>query len=345
MDIKKGDKVKFLNESGGGVVVQIIDGRQALVQIEDGFEIPVLISHLVKTESSGTIASIPEQPKKAFKPTDNPKMEIPQVSLKKQEPTRIKESTNLLLAIVPKKEKLNAENAVFDIYLLNDGNFYFYYTVALEKQNNLQLIEKGELEREMKVHIGTYSYNSLIKLDAIVIQYLIYSQEEYKLHLPGNFRFNMKGSNLLSLVNYTENDFFYENAYIVDATGKNEENVSILKKNFESKLNLEEIPAKKPVSKTNNEIEEVDLHIEEIVDDISTMSATDILNTQMARFTTSLEGAIKAKARKIVFIHGVGNGKLKYELRKTLDTKYSFLHYQDASFAEYGYGATMVIIK
>jgi hypothetical protein len=48
--------------------------------------------------------------------------------------------------------------------------------------------------------------------------------------------------------------------------------------------------------------------------------------------------------RKIVFIHGVGNGKLKLEIRRSLDRDYPQLKYQDASFQEYGYGATMVIL-
>jgi dsDNA-specific endonuclease/ATPase MutS2 len=58
-----------------------------------------------------------------------------------------------------------------------------------------------------------------------------------------------------------------------------------------------------------------------------------------------LEGAIKSKVKRIVFIHGVGNGKLKFELRKLLDTTYAKLRYQDASFKEYGYGATLVMLK
>jgi len=92
-------------------------------------------------------------------------------------------------------------------------------------------------------------------------------------------------------------------------------------------------------------IEEIDLHIESIVDDHSNMSNGEIINTQMARFTTALEGARIGKTKKIVFIHGIGNGKLRYELRKTLDNKYPDLQYNDASFAEYGFGATMVILK
>jgi len=89
----------------------------------------------------------------------------------------------------------------------------------------------------------------------------------------------------------------------------------------------------------------VDLHIEEILDNWKDMSAGSIINAQLSRFEIALETAMKSDTRRIVFIHGVGNGKLKYELRKKLDTKYPDLRYQDASFKEYGYGATMIILK
>jgi dsDNA-specific endonuclease/ATPase MutS2 len=41
----------------------------------------------------------------------------------------------------------------------------------------------------------------------------------------------------------------------------------------------------------------------------------------------------------------VGNGVLKQEITKKLKSKYSKFNFQDASFKEYGYGATMVILR
>ena len=87
------------------------------------------------------------------------------------------------------------------------------------------------------------------------------------------------------------------------------------------------------------------LHIQELADDFANLSNAEILDIQMSRFTTALDGGIIAGTRRIVFIHGIGNGRLKHEILKTLDRKYPKLRYQDASFKEYGYGATMVIIK
>ncbi len=91
--------------------------------------------------------------------------------------------------------------------------------------------------------------------------------------------------------------------------------------------------------------EEVDLHIQQIISDYESLTPGEILEAQMARFTTALEGAIRSNQKKIVFIHGRGEGKLKYEIRKKLESDYPGLTFQDASFKEYGYGATLVILR
>lgn len=49
--------------------------------------------------------------------------------------------------------------------------------------------------------------------------------------------------------------------------------------------------------------------------------------------------------QKIVFIHGKGEGVLRKEIEKQLKTKYRQHYFQDASFREYGFGATMVTIR
>ena len=105
-------------------------------------------------------------------------------------------------------------------------------------------------------------------------------------------------------------------------------------------VKAEKVVIKKP------EMEEVDLHIEQLMDNYKSLSNSEIVDIQISRFRTALESALIHKTRKIVFIHGVGNGKLKLEIRKILDTEYkSSVRYQDASFKEYGFGATMVILK
>ena len=50
MNCGVGDKVRFLNEVGGGVVSKILDKNKVMVMTDDGFEIPTLEAELVIIE-------------------------------------------------------------------------------------------------------------------------------------------------------------------------------------------------------------------------------------------------------------------------------------------------------
>ncbi|WP_303023965.1 DUF2027 domain-containing protein, partial [Duncaniella muris] len=107
-------------------------------------------------------------------------------------------------------------------------------------------------------------------------------------------------------------------------------------------------PARKPVQKKSSdkraEIIEVDLHISELVDTTAGLSAADILNLQIDEFRKVMDANLKHKGQKIVFIHGKGEGVLRAALMKELNHRYKGHTVQDASFREYGFGATQVTI-
>ena len=85
---------------------------------------------------------------------------------------------------------------------------------------------------------------------------------------------------------------------------------------------------------------EVDLHIEKLVKSKSGMSNGDILNKQLDTAQHKVDFAIKNRIPKIVFIHGVGEGVLKDGLYSIFN-RYS-LKYEEASYQQYGLGATEV---
>ena len=88
-----------------------------------------------------------------------------------------------------------------------------------------------------------------------------------------------------------------------------------------------------------------DLHANQLIDNTNGLSANDIFQYQLDTFNQIMQENIKKKGQKIVFIHGKGNGVLRKELLKQLKTKYPTCYVQDASFQEYGYGASMVTIR
>jgi len=92
-------------------------------------------------------------------------------------------------------------------------------------------------------------------------------------------------------------------------------------------------------------IVEVDLHIQQLLDSTVGMSNTDMLNVQLNKFRQTMEENKNKKGQKIVFIHGKGEGVLRNAVLSELKLKYKNCPVQDASFKEYGFGATMVTVK
>lgn len=102
------------------------------------------------------------------------------------------------------------------------------------------------------------------------------------------------------------------------------------------------IPVVKPKERTQPKME-VDLHIHQLVPSERGMSNFDILNIQLDTAKRQLDFAILKKIQKVVFIHGVGEGILREELKYLLG-KYENVKFYDADYQKYGLGATEVYI-
>ena len=95
----------------------------------------------------------------------------------------------------------------------------------------------------------------------------------------------------------------------------------------------------------NGDIVVIDLHADALLDTTAGMSSTDILNYQLKKFREILAEYDGKKGQKLIFIHGKGEGVLRSAIVNDLKYKYKKYTYQDASFQEYGYGATQVTIR
>ena len=98
----------------------------------------------------------------------------------------------------------------------------------------------------------------------------------------------------------------------------------------------------KPADTKQDEV--IDLHADELLDTTAGMSPADILEYQVDTFRKKMDECIKIKGKRIVFIHGKGDGILRNKIVQELKRKYPRCNWQDASFREYGFGATLVIV-
>lgn len=91
-----------------------------------------------------------------------------------------------------------------------------------------------------------------------------------------------------------------------------------------------------------NEIIEVDLHIGALLDNTVGMDNGAMLRYQLEVFRRTMQDYKHCTGQKIVFIHGKGEGVLRKAIIDELRLRYPHCEYQDASFQQYGFGATQV---
>lgn len=350
MKFRIGDRVKFLNDIGGGTITGLVDKRTVNVEDETGFEIPMLISELVlegvneNPGSSNSFATEEQEEVDEYQDIDN------DIIIEVGNNKEVVEDTSEIrfnLAFVPSKPSNFNESGV-DAYLINDSAYKLLYNIVEEKDYKAVMLKSGYLDAGTKIMVRTYAPAKLQDNLNLRVQAILFRKGIYDVQNVIDEKIQVKPTKVRKESSYKETEYFEGKALLI----------SVIKDDFAKKIDElsdkdinKEIRKKEPIKAVikpkneNTDIEEIDLHIEELLDNHQGMSNGEILDVQMSRFETALEGGLRGSTKRMVFIHGVGNGKLKHELRKKLDRKYAYLQYQDASFKEYGYGATMVILK
>ena len=161
--------------------------------------------------------------------------------------------------------------------------------------------------------------------------------DSQRVELENNFGFQEEYKISEIVPERNQEDYETENLAFDDEVKSKINAEKINKKNFDLKRkfrHLEKYGYKERVV--------LDLHIENLIDSHHGLSNSAILKIQMTNFKDFLKKSIYKKQRKIVVIHGVGEGVLRHEIRKELDIYYPYFEYFDASYDEFGYGATEI---
>lgn len=94
-----------------------------------------------------------------------------------------------------------------------------------------------------------------------------------------------------------------------------------------------------------DETMEVDLHIAALLPGRNDIAASEILPYQIKAFRKVMQAEIRHRGKRIVFIHGNGEGVLKKQLQTILHREYPTCLTMEARMQKYGTGATMVVIN
>lgn len=327
MKLRIGDKVRFLNEVGEGTVSRIKDKNTVFVELQDGFEIPFQVSQLVPIHTELIVS------KDAENIELNPEAHV---------------ADAIYFVIEPDHEFPSLIND-YKLYLFNASSFNLVYSYSIKDEEYFQSLKHGEVGPYQKIFLRQVKLQFFKDYSYHKIECLLFKNTFFKAQAPIAEVIYITPKSLQDSKAIKHEEFKYP------VYGFLLRDEFYTRERIESELNpidierlkaIKEFKSKSKISKSNKEYlksleKEVDLHIEELVDNTSGLSNFEMLNIQLERFEKEMDDATEKNVKKLIFIHGVGNGRLRQEIAAILK-KTPGVTFQDASFKEYGYGATQV---
>lgn len=377
---KIGDTVRFLNATGGGRITKI-DGKVAYVEDSDGFETPVMVKDIVVVLPAGHAGEKPganimfDQSaydmgrKSAEKPASPEKTPV------KEKPAPLPEVTteygdklSVTIAFEPTDLK-NLGVSKFAAVLVNDSNYYldFQYLTSADGRS-WEVAYKGTVAPNELVDVACYTHETLSGIEAICVQYTAYKTgKPFALKSPGSAVVRPDMTKFYKLHCFRPGRYFDSPVIEVPVVRDDEP----VKRSSVAPIKVEEtmatdaatvrqlkekfrVDARKKTQKTAQPSDnphkllpliEVDLHINELTDTTAGMSNGDMVTMQLDEVRKTMKAHNRRIGQKIVFIHGKGEGVLRKEVLALLRREYPKCSLQDASFREYGFGATLVTVK
>ena len=328
MKLRIGDKVRFLNEVGEGVITRFKDKETVFVEMKDGFEIPYLCKQLVPIHTE--LILNPE--------VENIEMELETILL------------DSIYFIIEPDHELPALVSDYKFYLFNSSSYNVSFSYSVKDDEYFQTLKHGDLGSYQKIFLKQVKKNFFKEYVYHKVECLFFKNMHYKSQIP------------LAEILYINDKIMSQSTLIQHNEFKFPVYAYILKENFldkeviERALNIEDVmrlkaikefkqPQKKSIAKQKIKdlTKEIDLHIEELVDSKSGLTNSEILSIQLERFEKEIQYCLSNGIKKLIVIHGVGNGKLKQEIISVLKT-IDDISYYDASYKNYGYGATEIMI-
>ena len=373
--VKIGDTVRYLNAVGGGVVRKI-EGKVAYVE-EEGFETPVLVSELVVVLPAGHEKK-PDGPnlyfdQKAFdagKNRVNVKSEVsnkeipaPGTPAAAPAPEKVVETNygdklNIAVAFEPTAIRTLNESD-FNVVLVNDSNYFLYFTFIRRAADDRgwHTVYAGDVAPNEVIDLAVAKRGQLNDYEKIGLQYVAFKKgKEFEMKAPAAVTRRLDLTKFFKLHCFRPGIYFESpvmEIQLVKDDDATSESLGMLADYARKVAN--EAHTNKDDKKTNPRgkelspfkllpLIEVDLHINELVDTTAGMKNGDMLGLQLDTVRKTMQEHSRRKGQKIVFIHGKGDGVLRKAVRDLLKKEYSKCELQDASFQEYGFGATLVTI-
>lgn len=312
-----GDKVRLLKGQEEGFITGFIDNKLVEVEIEDGFQIPVLKKDLVVVAKEE--ADHFEEASQKEKP-------------------RIKNITRGNEGVFIAFSEINDRQ--LSLHLINNTDWDIPFILGQRQKSGYKGIQSGFLENRTTTRVTDFEIKDFEQWPPLIIQMLFYKQGLFELQGPLTKNVKFRASTFFK--RKQKAPLLSKDAYLfrIDEEAKPID-PGILKEKITGNMQKDDndntlLPRPPAI---------VDLHIEKLTSDYTQLSNRQMLELQLQVFEQHLDKAIASGMDEITFIHGIGNGTLKNEIHKKLSREKNIQHFEDAMKEKFGYGATLVKIN
>lgn len=310
-----------------GIVTRIIDQKLIEIEIEDGFQIPVLKNEVVvvaREEASYFKRDEAQAEAQAKAPSP-----VARKGAAAQE--------GYFVSFKPLNDRL------LSIHLINNTEDIILYSVLEEKDGSYSSLLSGHLKARQAHKFAQADMPDFDRWPIWHIRLLIHPQHPVtELPAPIHHRLHPKASSFFKSMR--ETPVLNSKSYLVPLGAGAKlapETVNNLKNYLQNPKEEKNTPTLSP----GRMPAEVDLHLEKLLDNPKEVPPAEILQLQLETFEKALDRAMASGMDEITFIHGVGNGTLRKEIHRRLGNLKTIAWFKDAQKEKWGYGATQVRLK
>lgn len=187
--INIGDKVRFLTETGGGIVKGFRGRDTVMVETDDGFDIPMLVTNVVvvgdtdalnferKSVVGNTLVDTSPSPTNPQQLQPNSETSVRQ----EQESSPIvqefagRDALNVHLAFLPVDIKA-ISTTIMEAWLVNDSNYFITYAWSSIGSGSLTLLGQATLEPNSVAFLREFSHDMYEQLEHVGVQLFAWKQ-------------------------------------------------------------------------------------------------------------------------------------------------------------------------
>jgi hypothetical protein len=344
-----GTKVKFLHTGDVGVVIAMLEGNMLNIRLEDGIEIPAFIDDLKRFDGMEDQTSVKAKIVKG----KVPKRPTAPMDLKSKPQYSILKSYGLQLAFDP---VLRGDGTTerFDMFLINDTKYDCLFTLSLSLNGHVEERYNGKISSESLYPIGDLVYDELNDSPEVEIECWRITTEGTGARLHKKLKIKakqfFKSLKTAPLLNKQVHLFrIFENLESSEdlKTKKHTEDLRTYTKRSSApkakiENNLQSLSHE--VQDLANFSNEIDLHIDKLMDNPRKMKNAEVVRIQLNAFDDYMSHSIRLGVERVFIIHGMGEGKLKNLIASRLIQMPDVVSFKNEFHSRYGYGATEVIL-